>query len=282
MPDAYSYRKFPDNYNPDSFYNTPEIFMEMPEHVLLIYKIDIKRYMISNWGRVYDKYKNVYLPQNIRKTFKNDYIHVDLKNEYNENVYVIMHRLMAAAYFGIVAFGKPAMVNHKDGVKWHNEISNLEWSDIQLNTIHAYDTGLNKAIAENHPNSALTDDQYRQICELTEQGYYPREINKIMNLGFNISKIASNIRGGQSERSIRENYDFSNIPRANYNRFSEEDVIKICKGFNSGLSTFDIIKDILNIDIDQLNTLRKRLLIDRVDNIKNRITFTNITDYYLI
>ena len=36
------------------------------------------------------------------------------------------------------------VVNHKDLDKKNNNLSNLEWSTVQLNTIHGYDSGVYK------------------------------------------------------------------------------------------------------------------------------------------
>lgn len=56
------------------------------------------------------------------------------------------------------------MVNHIDGVKANNHISNLEWCTCKENTIHAFKTGL-RGSGEKHYNSRLSNDLVRQICE---------------------------------------------------------------------------------------------------------------------
>lgn len=55
---------------------------------------------------------------------------------------VKIHRLVAE-YFVEKTEGYN-IVNHKDGDKKNNNSSNLEWTTVQLNTQHAYDTGLYK------------------------------------------------------------------------------------------------------------------------------------------
>lgn len=56
--------------------------------------------------------------------------------------YYLAHRLVAEAFFG----PSPLEVNHKDGVRWNNCPSNLEYVKHSANVQHAYDTGLNNAV----------------------------------------------------------------------------------------------------------------------------------------
>ena len=56
---------------------------------------------------------------------------------------VMVHRLVAEAFIPN-PLGKP-VVNHKDGNKINNHVSNLEWVSVSENQIHAYDTGLRRS-----------------------------------------------------------------------------------------------------------------------------------------
>lgn len=67
------------------------------------------------------------------------------------------HRLVAEAY--IPNPDNKPFVNHKDGNKQNNHVSNLEWCTAQENVQHAYDTGLTKALTgTNNPGSKLTNE----------------------------------------------------------------------------------------------------------------------------
>lgn len=71
---------------------------------------------------------------------KNGYLRVSLTTENRRNISRIIHRLVAAAYIANPA-NKPA-VNHKDGNKQNNHVSNLEWVTNKENTHHGWSLGL--------------------------------------------------------------------------------------------------------------------------------------------
>jgi len=55
----------------------------------------------------------------------------------------LIHRLVAETFIPN-PYKKPC-INHIDGDKANNHVSNLEWVTYQENTIHSYKTGLNTA-----------------------------------------------------------------------------------------------------------------------------------------
>lgn len=266
-----------------NFYLSKEYYIDIPEYISFLFDFDTERYLVSNWGHVYDKYNNHYLPQNLIPD-NNRYIILMLKKKDNTSISVKAHSLICSAFNGILALqpiDQILVVNHIDGVKWHNEPYNLEWLTWSENVRHADRTGLiNRPNGENNGYSMLTDDQYREICRLTQEGYYPNQINKIMNIGYDITNIAQKIRSKKSGSMISQNYDFSNIPRHNYSKFNDNDVIKICELIKNNFSDRDILKA-FNIDIDLLNRYDRYLWLLKIRNIRNGKSFVNITSKYL-
>ena len=98
------------------------------------------------------------------------YWRVDLqKGKTKRSVFV--HRLVAEAF--IPKKEGCDYVNHKDGNKRNNNVSNLEWCTRSENVRHAYATGLMHGptvSGEKHHNSKLTDEEAIEIYKLCEQG----------------------------------------------------------------------------------------------------------------
>lgn len=93
-------------------------------------------YQVSNFGKVRNSHK---LILKYWKSWGYNYISL-CKN--NKSKKYRTHRLIAKAF--IPNPKKYPYVNHIDGNKSNNNVTNLEWCTSQQNTIHAYKTGLMK------------------------------------------------------------------------------------------------------------------------------------------
>lgn len=154
-----------------------------------------KRYKISNHGRLFSyggKYGKIwhemkcspdwagYIPCLLR----------DKEKKYNCRIHQLVAKHFIPNPFGLKT------VNHIDGNKANNHISNLEWVTPRENIIHAVKTGLMDFKGEKHPNSKLTNDQVYAIkYSLTK--LKNTEVAKIFNMSrHQISDIRKGINWG--------------------------------------------------------------------------------------
>lgn len=92
-----------------------------------------------------------------------------------------LHRLIAEVFIPNPE-NKP-YVNHKDGIKWNNCVSNLEWSTHKENEKHASENGL-KASGERNGCSKLT---YELVSEIRNK-YKPHiYTNRMLSKEYNMS-----------------------------------------------------------------------------------------------
>jgi hypothetical protein len=145
-------------------------------------------YQISSYGNVrsLDREVNCNFGKRqvlgkLLKPIKNPhgYFHVSLKNG-EKKVTAKIHRLVATHFLH-----KPCEeleVNHKDGRKENNSVSNLEWVTKKRNQEHAYEIGL-KRILDKRINSKLTIENAKFI----QLNYGRLTCKELANL-FNVSE----------------------------------------------------------------------------------------------
>lgn len=95
---------------------------------------EFPNYVVCSTGKIFNKDKLMLKPS----LSNSGYLYVTLYNE-GKRKKMYIHRLVAEHFLSESLYDK---VNHKDGDKLNNALSNLEWCDTSYNTKHAYDTGL--------------------------------------------------------------------------------------------------------------------------------------------
>ena len=123
-------------------------------------------YEVNNLGEVFSLGRVVYdsigRTRNIKPKKLNPsanasgYLEVRLTNELGESKTHLIHRVVASAFIDNPM--NKEFVNHIDGVKTNNKVTNLEWTTCKENNNHAYETGLRK-------------DNY-EVVQLTEYNEY--------------------------------------------------------------------------------------------------------------
>ena len=131
-------------------------------------------YMISNEGRVYSLISNKFMTPILKST---GYYHIGFRMENTNNKKLIfVHRLVAFMFLKNDNPNIKTMVNHIDGNKRNNRVTNLEWTTPQGNCIHAINNGLTKNRGEDNKNSRITEEIVISICKYYKMGLSTSDI----------------------------------------------------------------------------------------------------------
>jgi len=153
-------------------------------------------YFVSNLGRTKSFHPRFYNMAGKVKTrsFK-VYAEMFIRVPGRKLIRVSVHRAVWEAFMGPIPIG--LVINHKDGVKSNNSLSNLEVVTPGGNLKHAYDTGLRtkKFGAGNH-RAKLSSNQIIQIRELLREGISQSKIGKLYGVHqCTISDIKNRVTG---------------------------------------------------------------------------------------
>lgn len=117
------------------------------------------KYIISSNGRVTSLKTQKELKYYIHKTKGYRFIAINGKT-------ILLHRLIATTF--IANPNNYPEVNHKDGDKSNNCMSNLEWCTPKQNTQHAINHGLRKTPIGKHVINTVTKEVYPSIIKAWE------------------------------------------------------------------------------------------------------------------
>jgi hypothetical protein len=155
---------------------------------------NFEHYHVDEYGNVYSE-KTGKLKQLSPILTHYGYYEVQLSSSLNK-LRAKIHRLVAECF--ISNPNNLPQVNHLDGNKLNNHVSNLEWCTPKDNLKHARENGLNTSNnlspngrGEKNTRSKLTEKQVLEIKVLLEHGILmDKQIAKIYNVGApRISKI---------------------------------------------------------------------------------------------
>lgn len=204
-----------------------EIFVPITE--LSVPGIEENRYIISNYGKVYDNKKQ----RRIAIWENSKYCSVSLRTNKGSTPFMLHRLIMSSFYPNLGNIYNNLDINHKDGNGKNNYISynnsekgNIEWMSHVDNMKHAYRTGLNKA------NRIITESEAKQIIEFlaldsNKYTYTSKEIAEMV--GGNVtSHIVDDIRKKEVWVHLSEGYDFYQKP---FRQFTEQDIHNFCKFF---------------------------------------------------
>ena len=124
------------------------------------------RYYVSTFGRTYNK--NTNKPFGMSMHRKGYYQFNFSTNTPGKGITRKLHRVIMFTFAYFPGCEKYE-INHIDGNKRNNCITNLEWCTSSENTIHAINMGL-KTVFGNEYKVVLSDDDVKRILELRDSG----------------------------------------------------------------------------------------------------------------
>jgi hypothetical protein len=146
-----------------------------------------ENYKITEYGVIYSDYTN-----SVKRTslHRQGYFLIGLYKNKKETK-LLVHRLVALTYLDNLNEYK--YVNHKDGNKKNNHISNLEWVTSSENQKHAYKNGLKIASRKTINNKIVLN---------IESGIYYNSVKEAsLVYGLNKSHLAQMLRGQISNKT---------------------------------------------------------------------------------
>ena len=240
-----------------------EIFLPITNNTIPNIRPDT--YYISNYGRVFNIKQQIVRKQQIGNSGYYTFTVALLDGSQKR---VSTHRIELLVF-------KPILnpyryeVNHIDGNKLNNHISNLEWVDKSGNMKHAYRLDL-IGKGEDHCNSVYKTEQIEKICECLENGMKYFDIADIVGLPNNHAthSLISGVKHKVSWITISCKY---NLQGKRSNRLlDDEQIINIYKLMKDKKSYDEIIQIMnLNPNINYYNVF---------NTIKWKKRFTNLTD----
>lgn len=117
-------------------------------------------YLINKEGVVFSTKRSAVLKTDLTNV---GYKRVTLCNE-GQTLRMSVHKLVALTYLD--GYKEGLVVNHKDGNKLNNHVSNLEWVTHSQNRKHAH-----KFKLVPRPHSYQSDEDVHYICKLISEGF---------------------------------------------------------------------------------------------------------------
>lgn len=180
------------------------------------------QYLVSTYGRVISTEYRGIVGQSVMlklKTTSAGYFNMMLIIN-GERKTLLAHRLVAMMFIPNPDPENFVQINHIDGNKKNNHISNLEWCDSAHNMHHMYSTGLKTHFlkGEEITNSKYKESQINQVCKLLEEAKLSlRSISDITGVSYEMIRM---IKNHHSWNHISSKYNIDN-----YNKYYDDNKI---------------------------------------------------------
>lgn len=217
-----------------------------------------KDYTVSSKGEVFNS-KGLLLRPKLTVT---GYLSIGYVTDSGKKKHEFVHRIVAKTF--IPNPENKGLVNHKNGIKTDNVISNLEWVTPSENMRHAVST-LKIGVGENNGNSSITEDEALCVIHLLEEGYRNIEISEASDIPVH---IISMIRAGKCWTHLSKNYNIRRKSRA----LSDSTAMWICHRLQEGKTVMEILS---------LSRENPKITVDIVKDIKRRRIYRDISRQFV-
>lgn len=182
----------------------------------------------------------------------------------NEKVSMFIHRLMALTFLPNPE--NKEEVNHIDGNKLNNNLSNLEWVTKKENMLHAHKLKLRDNTGEGNPRKVLTE---KEVIDIYNQCYDGARVCDLAD-AYGVSRpTISDIKAKRNWKHILDDLpDIKHKPKKE--SLSENTVRWICSELQNGTKIVDILKKANNPSIDE----------NKIYDIKRKRSFVRISQEY--
>ena len=251
------------------------------------------RYLISNYGRVYDY--NLGTMMHSRNDGKAAYVngeptcyqYIRLIQSNNIVKDFRAHRLVLAAFAdSSKLYDNRYMPNHKDFRRNNNYYdpynpnSNLEWVTASENSKWNFIQGRQTQKGEANSCCKITEEDVIKVADLLMKGYGDIEVSKILNNPNLPPYTVANIRNKRGWAHLTTGYEFPKMKKAKM--FTDEEVHRFCQYFqdtkeqNKGKMKMDIVKEaIINLGYELNDSL-----FNAVKLIRRRVMYKDIVSQY--
>lgn len=194
-------------------------------------------YYVSNKARIYNtSTKHMLKTRCLNETNSSPYYKVNLQIEIDGKSYgqvFLIHRLMMMSFYPVKNMDK-LYVNHKDGNKFNDELSNLEWTTASENITHAYKLGLFKpSHGENHVCATISKNDAIEIRDLLLKRIYTQ--SEIAEIVGTTESIVSSIATRKAWKEVTEGYDLSSLKNRIPKLFTFDQIEKCCLYFENNI-----------------------------------------------
>lgn len=225
----------------------------------IVNNIIFQRYLISNYGRIFDRLKGEFMNPVINRPVTGYY---KVKFSYYKSpteiaakdVYIHRAVLLMFNYFPGAEYPSQCglQVNHINGNHADNRLCNLEWLTQYDNNMHAINTGLRGTmLIDNNYNVNDPRQPVRIVCSLLQDGFSNKEITEKTGVP---NYIISEIRAGKAYKAFSQEY---NIPKFSRSKANDELVMKICEMICHGYKNTQIA-EALGVKRQMVSEIRLR------------------------